>query len=57
MGFHGFCSIRDLRDIKHEQVILVFEEKEGTTVVIKKELADNLKLDYSLISAWITLTV
>jgi len=39
LGFHGFCVIPDLKDINLEEVILVFKEQEGTTVVIKMELA------------------
>ena len=57
MGFHGFCVIPDLKDINLEEVILVFKEQEVTTVVIKKELADSLKLEYSFIASWITLRV
>jgi hypothetical protein len=57
IGEYVFCVIADLKDINLEEVILVFKEQEGTTVVIKKELADILKLDYSFIASWITLTV
>jgi hypothetical protein len=57
IGEYVFCVIPNLKDINLEEVILVFREKEGITIVIKKELADILKLDYSFISGWITLTV
>ncbi|SDW47980.1 ACT domain-containing protein [Flavobacterium degerlachei] len=57
IGEYVFCVIPNLKDINLEEVILVFREKEGITIVIKKELADSLKLDYSFISGWITLTV
>lgn len=56
-GEYVFCVVNDLKNINLEEVILVFKEQEGTTVVIKKELADRLKLPYSFIASWITLTV
>ena len=40
-----------------EDVILLFKETEGNTIIVRKELADNLNLQYSFISSWITLTV
>jgi hypothetical protein len=57
IGEYVFCVVNDLKNINLEEVILVFKEQEGTTVVLKKELADNLKLPYSFIASWITLTV
>jgi uncharacterized protein len=39
------------------EIILLFKEEEGYTIIIRKELADELRLDYSFISSWITLTV
>jgi hypothetical protein len=57
IGEYVFCVIKDLNNINLEEVTLIFKEKEGTTVVIKKELADSLKLNYSFIASWITLTV
>jgi hypothetical protein len=57
VGEYVFCVVNNLKKLNLEEVILVFKEQEGTTVVIKKELADSLKLDYSFISSWITLTV
>jgi hypothetical protein len=57
IGDYVFCVVNDLTRINFDDIVLVFKEKEGNTVIIKKELADNLKLDYSFISGWITLTV
>ena len=56
-GDYVFCMIDDLKQIDFENIILFFREQEGNTVVIKKELADSLKLNYSFTAAWITLTV
>jgi hypothetical protein len=36
---------------------MFFREKEGITLIVKKEIANKLKLDYSIITSWITLTV
>ena len=56
-GDYVFCTVRELSIINLDDVILFFKEDEGNTIIIKKELADNLKLEYSFIAAWITLTV
>jgi hypothetical protein len=57
VGDYVFCVADDLTKINLEDIVLLFKEQEGTTVIIKKELADSLKLEYSFISSWITLTV
>ena len=57
IGDYVFCVVNDLSGINIEEPILIFKEQEGNTIIIKKELADNLKLDYSFVAAWITLTV
>jgi hypothetical protein len=56
-GDYVFCSIKDLTTIDISQTILVFKEQEGNTIIIKKELADSMNLNYSFVAAWITLTV
>lgn len=56
-GEFVFCSITDLASIDLKDSLFIFKEEEAITVVIKKETADRLKLDYSFISSWITLTV
>jgi hypothetical protein len=57
MGDFVFCVVNDLSKIKPDDIIMFFREGEGYTIVIKKELADSLGLQYSFVSAWITLTV
>ena len=57
IGDYVFCVVNDMTKINTDDIILFFKEQEGNTIIIKKELADNLKLDYSFISGWITLTV
>jgi hypothetical protein len=56
-GDYVFCVIKDLTKVNMNDVVLFFREEEGDTIVIKKEIADKLKLKYSFIAAWITLTV
>jgi hypothetical protein len=56
-GDYVFCRVDDLAAVKISEVVLVFKEREGFTVIIKRELADLLPLEYSFVAAWITLTV
>ena len=56
-GDFVFCSLKDLSKIDSSDIISVFKEQEGITIIIKQELADRLNLEYSFIAAWITLTV
>jgi uncharacterized protein len=54
-GGYVFCVATN--NIQVEEIIMSFKETEGTTIIIKKELADALQLPYSFVAAWITLTV
>jgi len=56
-GDYVFCVLNNLSSVNLSDIIFIFREKEGNTIVIKKELADNLKLEYSFVAGWITLTV
>ena len=57
MGAFVFCSVKDLALVNLKETVLFFKEEEGYTIIVKKEVADTLKLDYTFISSWITLTV
>jgi uncharacterized protein len=57
VGEFVFCTLRDLAQININDVVMTFKEQEGTTIVVEKEVADRLALDYSFIASWITLTV
>jgi hypothetical protein len=57
IGDFVFCSVNDLPNIDLTDIIMFFKEAEGNTLVLKKELADRLKLQYTFVGAWITLTV
>jgi uncharacterized protein len=53
-GDYVFCTTTNKINI--EDVIMLFQENEGTTIILKKEIADALLLPYSFVAAWITLT-
>jgi hypothetical protein len=56
-GTYVFCTVSDIRSIEMKDILFMFREKEGIAIIISKELADTLKLSYSFVAAWITLTV
>jgi uncharacterized protein len=56
-GDYVFCVVEDLKRFNLDDVAFFFREEERITVVLKKKLADKLKLEYSFVAAWITLTV
>ena len=57
IGDYVFCTVKDLTALDLNEVILFFREEEANTVIVKKEIADTLQLEYSFIASWITLTV
>ncbi len=56
-GDYVFCTVADSSLIPTDEIILLFKEQEGNTLIIKKETADAAGLAYNFIAAWITLTV
>lgn len=56
-GEYVFCTVSDTFAIPFAAIQMMFKEKEGITLVLKKELADSLQLSYSFIAAWISLTI
>jgi hypothetical protein len=56
-GDYVFCTITSLNNVDPENIIGLFKEDEGWTVIIDKNLAEELDLSYSYIAAWITLTI
>lgn len=56
-GDYVFCSVADASLIPADEIILLFKEQEGTTLIIKKETADAAGLAYTFVAVWITLTV
>ena len=56
-GDYVFCKVANLENVNLNEVEMFFREKEAITLILKKEIAEILKLEYSVIMAWITLTV
>jgi uncharacterized protein len=56
-GEFVFCVVDDRSGINSKDLVMFFRETEGDTVIIRRELADSLKLPYSFVASWITLTV
>jgi hypothetical protein len=56
-GEYVFCTLSTAQTIDPSKIIGSFKEKEGLTVILNKQVADDLALTYTHIAAWITLTV
>jgi len=56
-GEYVFCVLDSLESAIALEPLCIFQEKEGTTVIIPKEQADKAAHPYSVVCAWITLTV
>jgi len=56
-GVYVFCTLEEINDSLIPEAIGWFREREGMTVVLPKDKADELGFTYSFISAWITLNV
>ncbi|WP_428228729.1 ACT domain-containing protein [Flavobacterium sp.] len=56
-GDYVFCNVETLESIPLNEIVMLFREKEAITLILKKEIADKLKLEYSVVMSWITLTV
>ncbi len=56
-GDFVFCPVHELPPIDLNEVDMIFKEKEGITLILRKETADRLNLPYSFIAARITLGV
>ena len=56
-GEYVFCTLKNNPEIAPNDLVMTFREKEATTIIIRKETADNFGLKYDFIAAWITLIV
>jgi len=56
-GSYVFCSVVSDRAMTDNDVICMFREEEGTTLIMKKERADAAGLQYSVVMSWITLNI
>jgi len=56
-GEYVFCKIESLEKLNLNEIEMFFKEEEAMTLILKKEIAESLHLEYSVVMSWITLTV
>lgn len=56
-GEYVFFVAENLHLLDPNDLVMTFREKEGSTVILRKELADKLTLKYDFVVSWITLEV
>lgn len=56
-GEYVFCSISKEKVIDFSKIIHFFKEKEGLTIVVEKQYADEKGYEYASVFSWITLLV
>ena len=56
-GIYVFTMLKDVSLIDRSLTLFEFKENEGTTVVLEKKKADDLKLSYEYEASWITLNI
>jgi uncharacterized protein len=56
-GEYVFCTLNSREQAAALDPLCLFQEREGITVILRKERADALGLSHAMTFAWITLTV
>ncbi|WP_433813114.1 ACT domain-containing protein [Flavobacterium johnsoniae] len=56
-GDYVFCKVQKLENLNLDEIAMIFREDEAITLILKKETADKLNLEYSVVMSWITLSV
>ena len=56
-GEYVFSTLSDSNKVDRADTIFEFKEREGLSIVIEKQKADRLGLEYDLVFSWITLTM
>ena len=56
-GQYVFVTVASMPAIAMEECLSIFREEKGITLIMKREKANELGLEYSFIASWITLRV
>jgi hypothetical protein len=56
-GEFVYCTVGSVQYAATLNPLCVFQEEEAVTVIIPKQQADEVSLPYSVVCAWITLTI
>jgi uncharacterized protein len=56
-GEYVYCTLSEDSTMDIRKTICTFHEKEGLTIILPRAVADDMKLNYSFVACWITLTV
>jgi len=56
-GEYVFVSMQNSDMIPRTDIIFEFREKEGTTLIMERQMAHQLNLSYDYVAAWITLKI
>ena len=56
-GEYVFCTVASLQQASALNPVCIFQEKEAVTIIVSKQQADEASLPYTVLCAWITLTV
>lgn len=56
-GKFVYCTVESTKSAVALDPLCMFQETEGVTIILPKEQADDASIPYSVICAWITLTI
>jgi len=56
-GDYVFCNVPDLTGIDMSKVVMMFREKEATTLIMALDYAESINLQHGSTFSWITLTI
>ena len=56
-GEYVFATVDDIALYDTGKMVSFFKEKEGYTIIVEKKMADEWKLKYNYVAAWITLNI
>ena len=56
-GAYVFCCLTDATQLQGVQPLGSFQEREGLTVIVQRQQAEQLQLEIDYVAAWLTLEV